>query len=124
MKGFTIESNVLPKSSEDDKEQQNKKVTTNGNMNEIEATEILAEQIRKLKAFSYDDLCKRIDKEETFEVIGMSGVKYQLEFQFMWDDKPNNNLRVWVNIDDFGPRVYFPMTKCFIISPKGKFIGE
>lgn len=93
-------------------------------MNKIEAKEILAEQISKLRKLSYADLSKRIDKVETFEVVGKSGVKYQLEIQFMWDAKPNNNLRVWVNIDDCGLRAFFPMTECFIISPEGKFIGE
>ena len=95
-------------------------------MNKIEAKAILVEEISKLRKLSYTDLSKRIDKNETFEIVGKSGVKYQLEIQYMWDsqNKPNNNLRVWVNIDDGGWRAFIPMTECFIISPEGKFIGE
>jgi len=95
-------------------------------MNKIEAKEVAREEINKPRKLSYADLSKRIDKVETFEVVGKSGVKYQLEIQYMWDDpkQPNGNVRVWVNIDDGGWRAFKPMSECFIISSEGKFIGE
>jgi len=93
-------------------------------MNKVEVREILADHIHKLKTFSYEELSNRIDKVETSEVIGKSGIKYQLEVQYLWDHKPNGSVRVVVSIDDGGIRAFVPVTASFIVSSSGRFIGE
>ena len=95
-------------------------------MDKIEANEILARYIEDLRMLSYAELCKYLNLVDidTPEVIGKSGVKYQLEIHAFWDNKPNVNLRVMVSIDDGGWRSYKPLTSDFIIDPDGTFVGE
>ena len=95
-------------------------------MDKAEAKKILSEQIKKLRRRTYSELCSYVDSKniETPELLGESGTKYQLEIQAVWDDKPNENLRILVSIDDGGWRAFSPMTEDFIISPDGSFVGE
>ena len=71
-------------------------------MNIPEATGILSEKIKLLRNLSYSTLLEYQDckKHESLEITGMSGVKYYVEIQSFWDDKPNENLRVMVEIYD------------------------
>lgn len=93
-------------------------------MDKKEIKEILSVQLNKLRSFSYAELSARIDKIDAFEVIGKSGTRYQLEVQYFWDHKPNDSVRVVVNVDDGGIRAFVPVTDSFIISAEGRFIGE
>jgi len=47
-----------------------------------------------------------------------------VEISAVWDDQPGEAIRVFFSIDDGGWRAWAPVTKCFIISPGGEFIGE
>jgi hypothetical protein len=95
-------------------------------MNTSEANEILSEQIKVLRQQSYSQLMGYKDTKniKCLEIIGKSGVKYQIEIESFWDDKPGKNLRVRVCIDDGGLRVLMPLSEDFIISPSGSFVGE
>ncbi len=93
-------------------------------MDKTEAQLELGKILRTYRAREYSDLRDLIGSENTFEVRGDSGVQYQLEVQAFWDDKPDNNIRVSVSIDDGGLRAFFPMTDDFIMSPSGAFVGE
>ncbi|MGH8004660.1 MAG: hypothetical protein ACRECJ_08055 [Limisphaerales bacterium] len=86
-------------------------------MNKIEAKEILAEQIKQLRILPYSELCKLIDKknQRNLEIVGKSGTKYQVEIQAFWDDKPGQDVRVSVAIDDGAWRAFFPITDDFIL---------
>ncbi len=93
-------------------------------MDKAEAKEILAQQIRRLRALGYSELCKLIEEPEQTEMTSESRAWYQLEIQAWWDDKPDHNLRVLVSIDDGGWRAMVPLTEDFIIAPDGSFVGE
>ncbi len=84
----------------------------------------LGEVLRTYRDREYSDLRDLIDMPNTFEVNGASGVRYQLEVQAFWDDRPGNNIRVMISIDDGGLRAFYPLTGDFIISPSGDFVGE
>jgi hypothetical protein len=94
-------------------------------VNKVEAKAVLAAELEKLRACSYDELIGRLlDKQETLEVTAPSGGWYQIELQAFWDDKPGGDLRILGAIDDGGWHAYLPVTDDFILSPDGSFVGE
>lgn len=93
-------------------------------MNKAEAYKILLEHLQTYRNQQYSDLAERIKTQETSSVIGPTGVKYQLEFQFFWDTQPNGNLRVIGSIDDSGWSAFHPLSDDFIMAPDGSFVGE
>jgi hypothetical protein len=93
-------------------------------MNEQEARKLLAEQLNAYRRRPYAELSSRIGTDHQFEVVGLSGVAYQIEIQFLWDDQPNGNLRVLGSIDDGGLRAFFPLCRSFILASDGMFVGE
>jgi hypothetical protein len=99
----------------------------NRRVDKAEARAVGESVLANLRRESYDSLVQRLlDRQETREIIGDSGVTYQIEVQAFWDSgkrKPGN-LRVMVNIDDGGLRAFLPTTTDFIIAPDGSFIGE
>jgi len=94
-------------------------------MDTADARAVLSQELARYRAKSYSELVRQLlGKQDTYEVRSSSGVKYQLEIQAFWDDKPNDVLRVMGAIDDGGVRAYVPMTEDFLIAPTGEFIGE
>lgn len=93
-------------------------------MNSSEARAILLEAYAKYRAKSYEDLLTLLGHQDCYDVEGPSGVRYQLEIQAFWDDKPNDVLRVRAAIDDRGIRAFYPMMEDFLIAPDGRFVGE
>jgi hypothetical protein len=81
--------------------------------------------LARCRAKSCSELVQELlGKQGTYEVKSSTGVKYQVEIQAFWDDKPNDILRVMGAIDDGGIRAYVPMSEDFVIAPAGEFIGE
>lgn len=93
-------------------------------MNAIEAQKVLAERLAKLRALAYRDLVKRVDSFLTEEIARDSERSWQLEFQVLWDDEPEGNIRVVGTIDDGGLRSFVPLTGGFVKSPSGEIVGE
>ena len=48
-------------------------------MNKAEAKEILAQELIHLQAKSFEDLQKLINSPDVIELVGASGVSYQIE---------------------------------------------
>jgi hypothetical protein len=95
-------------------------------MDKKEAHSILAEHLAHYRSRSYAELAawvreRRID---TPEAVAPSGKRYQIEVQFIWDAKPDGDVRVSGSIDDGGIRAFLPLTDSFILSPEGRFVGE
>jgi hypothetical protein len=68
-----------------------------------------------------------LDRQETKELTGASGVSYQIELQAFWDSPsdPAGVLRVIGAIDDArGWRANIPLTADFLLAPDGSFVGE
>ena len=93
-------------------------------MDKQEARALLDGEVTRLREMNYADLRKYFDEEHQ-EVTGSSGKEYQIETLAVWDRKPEDDLRIFVSIDDGGLRAAFaPMTDGFIMRPNGSFVGE
>lgn len=93
-------------------------------MDKVEAKELLAQQIERLRGLSYEELLAWLDRTETIKVVAASGAEYQVQVQVLWDDRPGDSLRVIASIDDGGVRALAPLGDDFIIASDGSFVGE
>jgi hypothetical protein len=91
-------------------------------MNKAEAKEILAQELIHLQAKSFEDLQMYINSPEVTELIGASGVTYQIELEAFWDNPRESNgaLRIIASIDD-GKflSTLLPLSADFIMDPDG-----
>lgn len=88
------------------------------------ALTILEEQIKVYRRKTYEELSELIGKVDAYDVEMSDGLIYQIEIQVLWDDRPDQSIRVIGAIDDRGRRAYSPLTDSFIMTPEGQFIGE
>jgi len=95
-------------------------------MNKGEACSILSECLAGYRSRSREELAAWVceGRVDATEVVAANGTKYQLEVQFVWDAKPNGNVRVIASIDDGGVRALLPITGSFILGSDGQFVGE
>ena len=94
-------------------------------MDKKEANQIINEQLKKYRSKTYKELTLLIGAEAiTYEIPGKNNVKYQIEIQAFWDNKPNGDIRVSGSIDDCGLRAFFPLTEDFIKDSNNNFVGE
>ncbi len=94
-------------------------------MNNEEALQLLEEELATFRDQPYDDLVRRISSGSLdYERAAASAAKYQVEVQFFWDDRPGGNIRVMGSIDDGGWRAFLPLSRSFIKSADGSFVGE
>jgi hypothetical protein len=93
-------------------------------MNKAEAREVLAAAIERLRSTPRDNLLRLIDESVNYEVTGPSGTVYQVELEAWWDDRPSENLRVVVAVDDGGWSAFKPISDDVIVAPDGSFVGE
>jgi len=91
-------------------------------MNNAEAKSLLANELHALAGRSFSELVALIGHDEVKVVIGGSRVKYQIEFNVVWDSKPRKNLRIIGSIDDGGWRAFLPLTDSLIMKPDGKLV--
>ena len=89
-------------------------------MSNEEAKGILRAEFIRLRAARYSDLVERLaEKQQSREVVGLSGVRYHVELEGFWDDAAQRALRVVASIDDGGARAFLPFTDSFTIGPGG-----
>jgi hypothetical protein len=89
-------------------------------MNEEEAKGILRAEVIKLRPGGYDGLVARLaGRQERFDVVGLSGATYHIEFEGFWDDGEGKSLRVVGSVDDGGGRAFLPFTDSFTVDPEG-----
>ena len=86
-----------------------------------EARRILREHLEKYRTLPYNQLKKRVNKQETEEIVTPLGVKYQVEIEVLWVNKSEGNLCVRGTIDDGGWRTFYPLTEELIRTPNGYF---
>jgi len=89
-----------------------------------EARRLLAEHLSLYRAWSYQALCARIGSTEHIEVVGPSGVRYQIEIEMMWDNGPGANVMVIGSVDDGAWRAFVPLVDSFIKARDESFLGE
>lgn len=89
-------------------------------MSDEEAKGVLRAEFLKLRAVGYGDLVERLaGRQESSEVVGLSGTAYHVELEGFWDDDEHTELRVVASIDDGGLRAFLPFTDSFTVSPNG-----
>jgi|SRR5262249_618684 len=94
-------------------------------MNNEEAVQLLQHELSNFRSESYANLKHRIpDGSVEFERSAPSGMKYHVQIQCVWDDQPGGNVRVMGSIDDGGWRAFLPLSRSFIKSADGSFVGE
>ena len=87
-------------------------------MNREEALSLLDAKLEQYRKLSYAELASKIGDEEFPEVVGPSGIEYQMEIQIRWDHKPNGDVRVMGSIDDGTFRGAFrPVCEDLIVKP-------
>jgi hypothetical protein len=94
-------------------------------MNKQEAIQILETELVSFRKETYADLVRRlVGQPIDYERNAASGVKYQVNIQVFWDDRPGGNVRVMGSIDDGGWRALLPLCRSFIKSADDSFVGE
>ncbi len=93
-------------------------------MNQSEARELLDHRVDELRLIPYRELLQFLANPQATNVVHPSGRRYQMETEAFWDDRPGQNLRIRVAIDDGGWRTFAPLTSDFIKSPDDQFVGE
>jgi hypothetical protein len=95
-------------------------------MDNVEAERVLEHHLAKYRSKSYEALRELIGNVQTAQIVGASGITYQIEVEAFWDDpkKPNELLRIVGAIDDGGIRAFFPKARGFLINRDGSFHGE
>ncbi|HYN06389.1 MAG TPA: hypothetical protein VES67_03270 [Vicinamibacterales bacterium] len=94
-------------------------------MDNTQAIHLLDEAMQEFRREPYRDLVTRIGQGPvTAERQGADAAQYQLEFSFVWDDRPGGNVRVIGSIDDGGWRAFVPVTRSFIKSADESFVDE
>jgi hypothetical protein len=95
-------------------------------VNEVEAAEVADARLGRLRAVGYRRLVEQwLGQPRSEYATAPSGRQYQLEIEAVWDDKPYEDLRMWVLIDD-GTKATErrPLQRDFIMRPDGSFVGE
>jgi hypothetical protein len=84
----------------------------------------LAAHIARLRSMSYASLADKVKRRdiETYAVEEPDGASYQLEILFLWDDKPDGDIRV-MGFGFMNPSGR-SVTDDFIIAADGQFVGE
>jgi hypothetical protein len=88
------------------------------------ARAIVEDRLKELRRFSYGELVKLVGQVPCDRIKGPDGEEYQVETETRWDGKTGGNVRVIVAIDGPGVSTFMPLTKTFIMSADGSFIGE
>ncbi|MEX2286123.1 MAG: hypothetical protein WD648_03475 [Planctomycetaceae bacterium] len=96
-----------------------------------EKRSILSKHLSKFRAWSYDQLVERIDRDrrehdclESVEGVASDGTEYQMEFNVFWDDKRGGDVRVLGDLTAEPQTYTSDVTDDFIMSPDGRFVGE
>ena len=94
-------------------------------MDTREAEELIERHLRAWRTRSWQDLVALIDRPQCAELVGATGVTYQVEVMVYWDGGVGEAIRVFGSIDDRGLwRSVVPLTRSFIMAPDGTFVDE
>jgi hypothetical protein len=88
-------------------------------MDKQEALTLLKNFLDQLVSADYASLSARVGENSAFEVTGPSGRQYQIEYDILWDSKPQNgDICIIAGVDDGGWRAFVPLTDSRLVSPK------
>jgi hypothetical protein len=93
-------------------------------MNRREALAVVDEELATYRSRTHAELQQLLDDSKSYWVRGPSGANYQIKVFAVWDGGKGGDLRVIGQVDDGGWRAFVPLSRDFILSPSGKFVGE
>lgn len=86
-------------------------------MNREEALAVLREKLAAYRQSPYGELQAKVGEGDHFNIVGPSGVEYQVEVQVFWESAPDGNLLVVGSVDDGGLRAFMPLTESLLVEP-------
>ena len=86
-------------------------------MDTQEARRVASDFLATYRDKPYAQLAKLVGTTQTHEISAPSGVRYQVELQVFWDDKPDGVVRVTVAVDDGGVRAFMPISEALVVGP-------
>lgn len=94
-------------------------------MDRDEARRVLTMKLTPYRELSYPELVTKIGNDEHLPCTGPSGTDYQIEIQFVWDDKKDGDVRVLAAIDDGSICGAFrPVCEDFTVRQDGRSYGK
>ena len=93
-------------------------------MNKAEAIALANKELESLRGLHYETLRSRIGQAEGFDRVSEKGEPYQVEFDYFFDDKTEENIRVVAMISYSFWTSFAPVSSDFIIARNGRFVGE
>jgi hypothetical protein len=89
------------------------------------AIAVLEREMDLFRQEPYADLVRRIDVDPiVLERLATGATTVTVEIQFLWDGPRGGDVRVIGSVDDGGLRAFVPITRSFIKSADGSFVGE
>jgi hypothetical protein len=85
-------------------------------MNRAEAKAILLRRLVVERRKPYAWHANRVGETASDEVVGRSGVTYQVKLIWTWDSQPGGDVRVLGSIDDGGWRAWCPIAFGFLVT--------
>lgn len=82
-------------------------------MNRAEAIAVLEGKLDEYRRQTYAELAVRVGEQYHLEVLGPSGVEYQVEIQVLSESPPEEDVLVAGWIDDGGLRAFCPLYRSF-----------
>jgi hypothetical protein len=82
------------------------------------ATELLQQELARVRQRGYASLAADVGEETTREVVGPDGKDYQISVLLLWDSEKNGALKVIGSIDDGGWCAFVPLTLGDLIDPE------
>lgn len=86
-------------------------------MDNKEALSLLKDFLDQLESIGYEALSSQIGESDALEVAGASDKTYQIEYDILWDHKPDGAIRIIGSVDDGGLRAFAPLTVSRLVSP-------
>ncbi len=94
-------------------------------MDKPEAAEVAEARLSELRRLPYARLVSEwLHQPRSEYATALSGRRYCLEIEGVWDSRPYRDVRVWVMVDDGGLSAMRPLVRDFIMAPDGSFVGE
>ena len=85
--------------------------------NRDEARAELQRLVAEQKRLSYEALAALVGHHQHLEFTTAAGTWYQATVEVIWDDKPNEMIRVAVSVEDGGTSAYHPMSDSILVEP-------
>ena len=94
-------------------------------MNKKEAKLVILKELDHYRSMSFSELRELLERIDAYGVTSPGGIDYQIEVHAIWDDKPEDNIRVLGEISDRGfLSSFLPLCESFIKSPDGELVDE